>query len=329
MKILVTGASGYVGNNLSHALAGMGNEVHALVRSGAANKLLQHPNIIIHKGDILDKESLLTAMKGCQQVYHTAAMVAPWAKDNSVYYAVNVDGTRNVLDVALQTGVEKLVFTSSGGVIGPSLNEPMTEKDPRIIGFKMDYELSKKMGEDLVLQYAKEGMEAVVVSPSKVYGPGNVSHALTSNAVIEKFLKKGIVFIPSPGTYKACFAFVDDIVKGHLLAMEKGKRGEKYILGGANISYYNFFDEIRKLSGGKGKIIKFSKAVVKSWAILQMLVYKITGIHPRFTIKAVDTVFSNYTFSSEKAIRELGYTITPLKEALQKTIHHLKPPPHA
>lgn len=329
MKILVTGASGYVGNNLSHALAGMGNEVRALVRSDSAKEILQHPNITICKGNILDKESLLVAMKGCCQVYHTAAMVGVWAKDPSAYYAVNVEGTRNVLDAALQTGVEKSVFTSTCGVIGPSLNEPMSEKDPRITGFGIDYELSKKIGEDLVFQYAKEGMESVIVSPAKIYGPGNVSHSLTSNAVIEKFLKKRIVFIPSPGTYMACFAFIDDIVKGHLLAMEKGKRGEKYILGGINISYQDFFDQVRTLSSGKGHIVKLSKNIIKGWALLQFLNYKISGSCPRFTLKAIETVFSNYTFSSEKATRELGYSITPLEEALKKTIHHLKYQHHA
>ncbi|MES1216958.1 MAG: NAD-dependent epimerase/dehydratase family protein [Bacteroidota bacterium] len=329
MKILVTGASGYVGNNLAHALADMGNEVHALVRSASAKELLQHKNITIFKGDILEKESLLVAMKGCRQVYHTAAMVGVWAKDPSVYYSVNVEGTRNVLDAALQNVVEKLVFTSTCGVIGPSLKEPMRENDPRIAGFIVDYELSKKMGEDLVFQYAKEGMNAVIVSPSKVYGPGNVSHSLTANAVIEKFLKKGIAFIPSPGTYKACFAYIDDIVNGHLLAMEKGRAGEKYILGGVNISYHEFFDRIRTISSCKGRIIHLPRKVVKSWAFLQLLNYKITGSHPRFTLKAVETVFSNYTFSSEKASKELGYSITSLEEAIKKTIHHLKHQPHA
>jgi len=324
MKILVTGASGYVGNNLAHALAERGVEVHALVRSDSAKDILQHPCIKIFKGDILDPESLLLAMTGCQKVFHTAAMVGVWAKDPSEYYTVNVEGTRNVLDAALQTGIEKLVFTSTCGVIGPSLNEPMGETDPRVAGFVVDYELSKKIGEDMVLQYVEKGLNVVVVSPSKVYGPGNTSHSLTANAVIEKFLKKKVVFIPSPGTYKACFAFIDDIVQGHLLAMEKGKCGEKYILGGFNISYRNFFEKIRTVSYGKGTIIPLSKTVIKGWALLQQLIYKITGRHPGYTLKAVDTVFSNYTFSSEKATRELGYQITDLEEAIYKTIQHFK-----
>lgn len=329
MKILVTGATGYIGNQLALILARHDNEVHVLVRNTRSMNVPEHENIRVFAGDISDKPSIAAAMRGCKQVYHTAGKVGLWAKDPSVFYRVNVEGTRSVLDTALQTCVEKFVFTSTCGVIGPSLNEPMTEKDPRIIGFGTDYELSKKMGEDIVIQYAKEGMNAVIVSPVKVYGPGITANSITPNNIINRFLKKKITFIPSPGTHKACFAFIDDIVNGHLLAMEKGKRGEKYILGGINISYQAFFENICNLSFCNGRIIRLSKNTIKGLAVLQQLNYKITGKHPRFTISAVDQLFSDYTFCCEKAVRELGYSITPLEEALNKTIHFLKNNSHA
>lgn len=329
MKILVTGATGYVGHQLTLTLAERGDEVHALVRNPMSVNVPKHKNIRVFTGDITDPRSITSAMLGCKQVYHTAARVGLWARNPSLFYDTNVEGTRNVLDAALQTGVEKLVFTSTCGVIGPSLNEPMSEKDPRIACFGLDYELSKKMGEDLVFQYATEGINAVVVCPSKVYGPGIIAHSLTANAIINKFLKKRIAFIPAPGTYKICCAFIDDIVTGHLLAMEKGKAGEKYILGGVNISYHEFFDRIRKLSSCKGRIIRLTKNTIKGWAFLQALNYKITGNQPNLTVKSIDHLLCNYTFSSEKAARELGYRITPLEEALIKTIHFLKNNPHA
>ena len=329
MKILITGAAGYIGNKLAHTLADSGHDVHALVRSDAAKGLLQHPNISIFLGDILNKDDLMHAMNGCRQVYHTAALVAPWVKNTNDFYTVNVNGTANVLEVAAQTGITKTVFTSTCGVIGPSLNEPMREEDPRVTGFAIDYELSKKMAEDIVLQYSKQGMNVVTVAPSKVYGPGNVSHALTSNAVIDKFIQKKVVFIPSPGNQKACFAFIDDVVNGHVLAMEKGKAGEKYILGGINISYRQFFQQVREVSCCGGKIISLSEKSLQAWAVLQWAKYKLTGVPPAFTPKAIKIVLSNYTFSSDKAVRELGYTITPLQEALHNTIHFLKTPNHA
>ena len=322
MKILITGASGYIGNKLANRLADHGHEVHALIRSDVFEKWLKHPKIKIFKGDILDKESLLLAMKGCEQIYHTAAKVGAWAKDVSIFYKVNVDGTRNVLDAALISGVRKTVITSSSGVLGPARDKPVEENDIRRIDFTIDYDRSKKGSEDVAIEYARQGVNVVIVAPSKVYGPGNISHSLTANAIIQTFLQKRIALIPR-GTYSVCFAFIDDVVAGHILAMEKGVGGEKYILGGVNISYFDFFNRIRTLSSGKGHIIKVPKGFIKTWAYLQELNHRLWGTPVRFTVRSVDHLFSNYIFSSRKAINDLGYRITPLDEALHKTIHFL------
>lgn len=329
MKIAITGANGYIGNKLAHELAAAGNTVHAIVRKDVPPGLLAHPNIIIHKADIMDKQSLLHAIKGCKQLYHTAAKVGAWAKKPAIFYDVNVNGTRNVLNAALQCAVEKTVFTSTCGVIGPSLNRPMCEDDPRINSFSIDYELSKKMAEDLVLQYAKKGMNVVIVSPSKVYGPGNISHSMTSNAMISSFLEKRYAFIPSPGTNLVCMAYIEDIIHGHIQAMVHGKAGNKYILGGINISYKDFFENIRSLSGNKGQLLQVPRQVVKAWSILQLLGYRLTGKEPAFSTRSVDIAFANYAFCSDKAIQELGYQITPLEKALKETIQFLNHSHHA
>ncbi|TRW97140.1 NAD-dependent epimerase/dehydratase family protein [Flavobacterium gawalongense] len=328
MKILITGATGYVGNNLAHTLANRGNKVHAIVRSDSAKRVLQHPNITLFKGDILDKDSLVVAMKGCQQVYHTAAKVGLSIKNYPDFHNTNVEGTRNVIHAILQTGIEKTVFTSTCGVIGPSLNNPLNEENSQTTTLTNAYDVTKKLSEDIIFQHVAEGMNAVIVSPSKIYGPGNISHSLTANAVINMFLKKKITLIPSPGTYQVSFAFIDDIINGHLLAMEKGKSGEKYILGGVNISYQEFFNQIRAISSCNGHIIHLSKNIFKALALLQLLNYKIIGNPPLFTAKSIDYIFNNYVFSSDKAIQELGYKITPLGEALNQTIHFLKNQSH-
>ncbi|HSB91985.1 MAG TPA: NAD-dependent epimerase/dehydratase family protein [Flavitalea sp.] len=323
MKTLITGASGYLGNQLAHALADSGSEVVALVRSDAAKALLQHPNITIFPGDVVDRGSLTRAMKGCSQVYHMAAKVGAWGKDVSSFYRVNVEGTGNVLESALETGIEKVVFTSTSGVIGPSDNGPLTENSPRTVDFNIDYDLSKKKAEDVVLQYTDK-LKAVIVNPVKIYGPGKVSHSLSANAIIDSFLKNKVALIPGPGTYKVCFAFIDDVVNGHIQAMQHGRSGERYILGGVNISYYDFFDKIRQISGGKGRIVKMPKSVIKTWAAMQELNHRLFGLPVRFTVKSVELLFSNYIFSSHKAINDLGYSITPLDEAVSKTISFLK-----
>ena len=327
MKILVTGSSGYIGNLLAHKLADAGHCVHALIRNRKMASSLNHDNIRIFFGDINNRDEVKEAINGCKQVFHVAGQVKPLIKDPSIMYRVNVEGTSNVLEEALNAGVDKLVFTSTCGVIGPSLNEPMSEKDPRIIGYTLDYELSKKMAEDIVEQSIARGMNIVIVSPSKVYGPGNISHSLTYNAIISRFLRTGIALIPYPGHYQGCFGYLDDVVNGHILAMEKGIPGEKYILGGVNISYYNFFQQIKKIYG-KGKIIQVPKFIIRGWAYWQWLLNKIFDKEPLFTPSVINHFYRNYIFSSEKAISDLGYQITPFDEAINKTIQFLKPSDH-
>ena len=329
MKIFITGGSGYLGHPLCMKLAAQGNSIHLMLRDPQSVFAPRHPNIRIFKGDINERSQVDKAIAGCSQVYHTAAAVKLWAEDPDEIFRTNVDGTANVLESARNEGVSRFVFTSTCGVIGPCIHEPMTESDPRIAGFSLDYELSKKMAEDLVFLYARNGLDALVVSPPKIYGPGKVAQKYNANAPISWFLKNRIAFIPSPGSYRTCFAFIDDVVNGHLLAMERGKTGEKYILGGVNISYYEFFDLIRKISHNRGYIIQLSKYKVMAWAILQKMNYAITGKDLLFTNKAINRFFSNYCFSSEKAVRELGYQITPVEEALKQTIHFLNQPIYA
>jgi nucleoside-diphosphate-sugar epimerase len=328
MKIFITGATGYIGNLLAHKLADAGHCVHALIRNENKAYLLDHDNIKIFFGDITNKEEIRNAIRNCEQVYHVAGNVKTWMKDPSAIFKINVEGTSNVLEEALAAGAKKLVFTSTCGVIGPALKEPMTEKDPRMTGYTLDYELSKKLAEDIVQQYIRKGLNAVIVSPSKVYGPGKTSHSLTYNAIIEKFLYKGFVLIPYPGDFEGCFGYIDDVVNGHILAMEKGKTGEKYILGGVNLSYRSFFQQIKKIYGS-GRIIKIPKIIIKGWAYWQWFLYKLIHKELLFTPAVITHFYRNYIFSSDKAICELGYKITPLEEAIHKTIHFLNQSHHA
>jgi nucleoside-diphosphate-sugar epimerase len=323
MRILVTGASGYIGNQLAHRLAAAGQQVHALIRSDVQSKSLQHANITLFKGDLNHPQSIARAMRGCYQVYHTAARTGAWAKDPRLFYTVNVDGTQNLLQAARKAGVERLVFTSSSGVLGPSSGAPVQEQAQRTLPFRIDYDRSKKLAEDLIRQEARS-LPAVIVAPSKVYGPGPTSHALTANAIIQRFLHKRLAFIPYPGTQQVCFAYAPDVVQGHLLAMEKGRAGETYILGGHNISYYEFFNRIRTLAGFHGRIVPVSKWLIRTWAEGQHLRHRLTGAPVGLPRNAVDHAFHSYTFSSDKAMQQLGYTITPLDEALDQTIQFLR-----
>lgn len=321
MKVLVTGATGYVGNRLALTLAQQGNEVNILVRNPHSVFIPRHRRIHVFTGDIMQKVSILPAMKDCERVFHTAALVRLYASKPSVFYDINVEGTRNVLDVAIDIGVKKIIFTSTCGVIGPSLNKPMGETDPRITGFDNDYDLSKFLAEKLIIDYAKLGLFIVIASVAKVYGPGVETHSLSVNGIIRRFVQNKITLCPKPDGLISNYVFIDDLVQGHIQALENGKSGEKYILGGENISYADFFQTLRTISGIKGTLLPVSKNLARLYGGFHFVKAKLCRKEPFFNSKDVYQIFCNKTFDCSKAKQELGYTITPFATAMQQTIH--------
>lgn len=322
--ILVTGATGFIGQRLAHHLAELGETVHVLIRNINATQFLQHPLIKIFKGDIEDIESVRHAMRGCNRVYHVAGLVRFAILDTSLFYRVNVEGTRNVLEAARGLGIEKVVFTSTTGVIGPSLTMPMSEDDPRITGYDNHYEITKHLAEVVVREFYEQGVQAVIVSPSRVYGPGITTYSNGVNRFILGFIKKKFAVIPICDDVTANYVYIDDVVKGHVLAMQSGIAGEKYILGGENISFRDFTNVIRTQSGIKGVFIKIPKSLIKAGASGVQIKAWILRQAPELTPRVVDRLFQNFSFSSDKAVRDLGYIITPFSEGIQKTIAHLK-----
>lgn len=325
MKILVTGATGYLGHRLALTLTERDNEIHILVRNPNSENIPQHKNISVFTGDITERHSIKAAIVGCEQVYHTAALVKAFDKDSSLFYKVNVEGTRNLLDLALETGVRKLVFTSSCSVIGATTQEAMCENDTRITPLDNDYDNTKFLAENLVKEFSNEGLHTVIVSPSKVFGPsGFETSTISVNAIINKFIRGKLTLIPKPSKLVANYCFIDDVVEGHILAMSKGKAGEKYILGGENISFEKLFHTIRTFSGTKARLIEIPKIFVKIWAVFQWIQYKTIHKEPIITENSIKQIYCNKIFNSEKATRDLGYKITPFEESLKKTIHFLK-----
>ena len=323
MKIFITGATGYLGNLLAMRLANDGNQVHALVRNPQKTKNLDHPNIHLFKGDVNDLDSIKNALDGCEQVFHLAAFARMWAKPADIFYKVNVDGTKNVLQAAMEKNISKLVYTSSTAVFGTSINQPLSEDDPRTIGFNNDYDLSKCMAEKLVQEYAANGLNALIVNPSRVYGPGNESFSNPFTRLLKAVLKGKPVLIPKCPDVIANYTYVEDVIEGHMLAMKFGKAGERYILGGENISYRQFVNVVREVMPVKN-VIAIPKFLLKVAGVLQLIRFFVTKKPPVFTPSTIDRYYANTAFSCRKAMEQLHYHVTPFNQGMTNTIHHLK-----
>jgi nucleoside-diphosphate-sugar epimerase len=329
MKIFLTGATGYVGHQLALHLAECDYTIHILVRNIHSPNIPRHNNIIVFAGDITNKESIRAAMTGCEQVYHTAAIVKIFASDPSIFFKVNVTGTQNLLEEALALGVKKFVYTSTCGVLGSSLNCAKKENDPRTESFDNEYEFTKYLGENLVKEYSRKGLFTVIVALSKVFGPGIETHPVSVNRVISSFISGKPVFIPGRGNTIANYCFINDIVSGHMLAMQHGLGGEKYILGGYNLSYNRLFTEIKSVAGSRAMLLHLPRYIINFYAVIDWCRYLITKKEPFVTIKGIHHIFMNKEFDNRKAVQQLHYQPTPFTEALKQTIQFLKTHQHA
>jgi nucleoside-diphosphate-sugar epimerase len=324
MKIFLTGASGFIGRLLSFQLAELGHQVHALCRNDKHPFLLAHPNIKIFKGDISDKQSIVSAMCGCRYVYHTAALAKMWCSDKSEYHRINVEGTRNVMDAASFLQVEKIIYTSTCGVWGPTVKFPMNEEDPRITGFAIDYERTKYLAEIEVQNFVSKGMNIVTVNPSRVFGEGPITGSNTVGKMINGYLKGRWRIIPGCGNQVANYAYLPDVVQGHLAALDKGVAGERYILGGEDISFNEFFSTLQNFSDKNYRLFHVPQKVIKAFSWVEWLKTGITGYPPIFLPEFADRLKYDQKYSSDKAVRELGYEITPFAQGLEQTINYIK-----
>jgi nucleoside-diphosphate-sugar epimerase len=324
MRVFITGATGYIGAHLAFQLATQGYNVKALHRSRNTTGLLLHPHIEWVEGDILDKPTLLKCMKNCTHAFHLAAFAKVWAKDSSLYYKVNVEGTANVLEAAAANDIERIVFTSTCGVMGPSGERPIKETDPRTIPFFNDYERSKFEAEQVVHQWNKQGLDIVTVNPPRVYGAGVLSESNAVTRLIQRFLKGRFRIIPGNGKTAGCYAYINDVVQGHILAMMQGKTGERYILGGENITYHDFFATLQRLSGIHFRMFPVPVPIIQAIANLELLKSRLTGKPPLITPQWAKKLYYSWKLSSDKAIQQLGYGITPFEQGMQETINWVK-----
>ncbi len=323
-KIFITGATGFIGNKLANFLAEKGHTVHALVRSPERAINLNPPRIKIFKGDITNYDSIINAMRGCQEVYHVAALVSLWLPDPRTHYKVNVGGTRRVMDAASDLHVEKVVYTSSGSVLPSRNGYLVNETDENSVPAFTHYGRSKQKAEQLIKYYHSLGLNVVTVIPTRVYGPGLNTKTNASSRLIKRGCEGKLVLLPGTRDPIANWAFIDDVVQGHINAMKYGKAGERYILGGDNASLRDVFNIVHEISGNTFPMLSVPAPILKLFAMISLFIAKLTGIPPLITPDFVDKLLSTAPRNINKAVCELKYNYTPLKEGVSKTISWLK-----
>jgi nucleoside-diphosphate-sugar epimerase len=323
-NVLVTGATGFVGKQLALRLAGSGHKVHAMYRSEANINELEHPNIRLFKGTLTDLASIDNAMKGCDQVYHLAAFAAVWTRKPEEIYEQNVQGTTNILESALKHGVKKVVHTSTAGVFGPSGEKPNSEDNPIPETHFVHYDRSKARAEETINTYVRDGMDVIIVNPTRVFGPGKLGDSNGVTRMIRDYIKGKWHIIPGSGQSVGNYVYIDDVVEGHILAMEKGRTGERYLLGGSDLSFNEFFNILKEVTGSHYFLIKVPLFIGISIAAIMLTIAKLTGRMPLITPGLLKRYSHHWAVSSEKARSELGYDPVDFREGLRRTVEWLQ-----
>ena len=329
-KILVTGATGLAGGNLVRLLARKGEQVRVLVRSRsnlAAVKDL--PTVERVQGDILDRASLENALQGIEEVFHCAAMVSMWVPDRMKMWGINVQGTRNVLEIALERGVRRVVHMSTVDAIGfntpegwGSREKPSHEGVPyQNDGLKIPYMQTKHEAQEVALEFARKGgLEVVVVNPTYMLGPYDVKPS--SGAMIIQVVKKRAKGYTPGGNN---FVDVRDVAAGAVSAMERGQSGELYILGHENLSYKEAFSRIAQVVGvppPKVRIPKAAALAVGGFGTLCGRLFGRFGATPEhFNLDSVRMGFIEHYFDPSRAVRELGMPQTPIEKTVEDAHH--------
>lgn len=318
MKALVTGATGFVGGAVARALVRAGSDVRVLARSASDLQNLEGLKVEYIAGDLRDPASLRKALAGCQHLYHVAAHYALWAKDPSIFYDINVTGTRNLLEAAREVGISRTVYCSTIGAIGLPPGGGLGTEDTPVSLDQMagHYKRSKYLAEQVVLNMAKEGLPVVIVNPSAPVGAGDVKPTPTGQIIVD-FMKGRMPAYIETGLN---IVDVDDVATGHLLAMQKGRQGERYILGCKNLMLREVFEILSRLTGVKAPSIKLPRLAILPLAYGNQWLSNLTGRAPRIPLEGVKMAKYKMHYDCSKAIRELGIPQTPPEVALEKAV---------
>ncbi|MDP2625552.1 MAG: NAD-dependent epimerase/dehydratase family protein [Candidatus Rokubacteria bacterium] len=318
MDVLVTGGTGFVGANLVRALLADGQTVRVLARPGGDRRALEGCMVEVVEGDLLDRDSLVRAVRGARRVYHVAADYRLWAADPSALFRANVDGTRHVLEAAAAAGVERIVYTSTVGALGiPEDGTPGDERTPvSLVDMVGPYKASKFLAEEVAREYAARGVPVIIVNPSAPVGPWDVKPTPTGQMIVD-FLRGKMVASLDTGLN---VVHVRDVARGHILAGERGRVGERYVLGHQNVSLLEIFRMLARLTGIPAPRFRVPYAVAWLAAAGMEGVARLTGTPPSVSLTAVRMARKRMYFSPARAVQELGLPQTPVEEALRDAV---------
>lgn len=319
MKSLVTGANGFVGSAVTRCLLEAGHEVRCLVRAGSDQSNLEGLSVEILEGDLRDVDSLKRAVTNCENLFHVAADYRLWVPDPETMYEINVKGTQELILAAAEAGIIRIVYTSSVATLGINLDgNPADEITPTSLNNMVGhYKRSKFLAEQVAQHLTnKHQLPLVIVNPSTPIGPRDIKPTPTGQLVLDTLCGR----MPAYMSTGLNVAHVDDIAQGHLLAYKHGKPGERYILGGENMNLIQILQAIDEITGKKIKRINIPMGMMLPVAWVMEKIAIATNTQPRASVDSIRIAEKKMFFSSEKAIRELGYQYRPSAEAIQDAV---------
>ncbi len=316
--VLVTGATGFVGSAIVRALLARGLSVRVLARPGSDRRNVRHLQVDLVEGSLEDEASLRRAVTGCASLIHAAADYRIWVPDAAAMLRANVDGTRTLMRAALDAGVGRIVYTSSVATLGHAEGGSADEETPSALADMVGpYKRSKFLAEAEVRRMAVEdGLPVVIVNPSTPVGPGDVKPTPTGRMIVEAASGRMPAYVDTGLN----IVHVEDVAQGHLLALDKGRVGERYILGGENLSLADILAEIARLTGRQPPKVRLPRLPLFPLAVVAELWARLAGGEPFVTIDGLRMARWHMFFSSAKAERELGYSHRSAHQALAAAV---------
>jgi len=323
MLAFVTGATGFVGSHVAAALAEQGADLRLLVRANSDPKNIQHLKADRVVGELRDPASIEKAMAGCAVVFHVAADYRLWVRDPEQMYRANVEGTRAILEAARKNGVRRVVYTSSVATMGFTAHRsgnghPADETSPVSLESMIGpYKRSKFMAEEVALEAGRNGMDVVVVNPTTPVGEQDIKPTPTGRIILD-FLKRKFPAYVDTGLN---LVDVRECARGHVAAFEKGRSGERYILGGENLTLKQILDKLAAITGLPSPSVRVPYFVALATGVVdEMVTGRMLGREPRATIDAVRMGRKKMFVSSAKAARELGWKTVSVDAALRRAV---------